>query len=240
MTCKLQAEFIPQRVRKNTYGHADAAGVFIWNPPAVDTEEDYAHDIIMWKTGQASGLKQYDDYFNNGEYIILAIQGQVEPSVWDKTKADVRFPAIEAAKCPITLINLMKERATDTQSGLWPPLAYMTHIQKNVGLLQNPKWGGTTSIGEYKRQVDSGVDTATRLGGNCTYGTAMMIPFLTDNGETLATYFAMTPAQQAPYDSLYKDMIVTVIMLKNCGYDTLRTWLSQQYMGPAAQAYPIV
>ena len=50
----------------------------------------------------------------------------------------------------------------------------------------------------------------------------------------------MTPAQQAPYNNLYKDMVVTVIMLKNYGYDTLRTWLSKQYMGPAAQAYPTV
>ena len=132
MTRKLQAEFIPPRVRKNTYGHADPAGDFIWNAPAVDTEEDYAHDIIIWKTGQASGLKQYDDYVNNGKYIMLAIQGQVEPSVWDKTKADVRFAAIEAAKCPVPLINLMKERATGTQSGLWPPLVYITHVQKNV------------------------------------------------------------------------------------------------------------
>ena len=94
--------------------------------------------------------------------------------------------------------------------------------------------------GDYKRQVKSGVDTTTRLEGKCAYGTAMMIPFLDDNGETLAMYFAMTPAQQAPCDILYKDMIVTVIMLKNCGYETLRTFLSQQFMSPAAQAYPTV
>ena len=46
--------------------------------------------------------------------------------------------------------------------------------------------------------------------------------FLTDNGETLETYFAMNPAQQAPYEALYKDMVVTIIMLKNCGYESLR------------------
>ena len=159
MTRKLQAEFMPTRVRKNTYGNPNPAGVFIWNAPAMDTEEDYAHDMIIWKTGQASGLKQYDDYVNNGEYLMLAIQGQVEPSVWDKTKADVRFAAIQAAKCPIALINLMKERATGTQSGLWPPLAYITHVQKNVGHKQNPTWGGSTSIGDFKRQVEPGVDT---------------------------------------------------------------------------------
>ena len=26
---------------------------------------------------------------------MLAIQGQIEQSLWDKTKGDVRFPAIE-------------------------------------------------------------------------------------------------------------------------------------------------
>ena len=54
-------------------------------------------------------MKQYQDYVNNGEYIILSIQGQVEQSLWDKTKGDVRFPVIEAAKCPIELTKLMKQ-----------------------------------------------------------------------------------------------------------------------------------
>ena len=67
-----------------------------------------------------------------------------------------------------------------------------------------------------------------------------MGPFLTANGETLETYFGMNPAQQAPYEALYEDMIVTIIMLKNCGYDSIRKWLSKQHMGPNAQAYPTV
>ena len=29
-------------------------------------------------------------------------------------------------------------------------------------------------------------------------------------------------------------------MIKNCGYESLRRWLSQQYMGPNVQAYPTV
>ena len=63
-------------------------------------------------------MKQFLEYKNNGEYIMLAIKGQIESSLWDKTKADVRFPAIQAAKCPIELIKLMKLRATGTQSGV--------------------------------------------------------------------------------------------------------------------------
>ena len=47
MTRKLQAEFIPTRVRKNTYGNPNPAGVFICNAPAMDTEEDCAHDMII-------------------------------------------------------------------------------------------------------------------------------------------------------------------------------------------------
>ena len=49
-------------------------------------------------------MRQFQDYKNNGEYIMLAIEGQIEPSLWDKTKADVRFAAIQTATCPIALI----------------------------------------------------------------------------------------------------------------------------------------
>ena len=86
MVRKPQADFIPARVCKSNYGVLGAnPGEFIWNAPAVDTEEDYINDTTVWKTGQVSGMKQYQDYVNNGEYIMLAIEGQVEPLLWDKT-----------------------------------------------------------------------------------------------------------------------------------------------------------
>ena len=54
----------------------------------------------------------------NGESIFLVIQGQVEPSLWNKTKDDPRFAAIQALKCPIDLINLMKEGYTGAAAGV--------------------------------------------------------------------------------------------------------------------------
>ena len=70
-----------------------------------------------------SGIKNWDNYENNGEYIFSAIQGQVEPSLWDKTKDDPKFVAIQALKCSIELIILKKERFTGAIAGVWDPLA---------------------------------------------------------------------------------------------------------------------
>ena len=47
----------------------------------------------------------------------------------------------------------------------------------------------------------------------------------------------MAATARSPYDSLYKDLIVTVIITKNCGYDNLRKWLAQHHMSPHGQAY---
>ena len=138
MTRKLEADFMPTRPRKRDYGGDDIHGFFQWNAPALDTEEDYIGDHTLWDKGLAAGIKRYGDYVNNGEYLCLTIQGQVEPSLWDKTRADVRFAAIQALKCPIALIILMKERATGTQSGLWPPMAFIARLQKTVQHKHNP------------------------------------------------------------------------------------------------------
>ena len=83
MIRKTQANFIPARVRKTNYGIAGAnpGDAFIWNAPAIDIEEDYVNDVTVWKTGQVFIMKQYQDYVNNGEFIMLAIQGQVEQSL---------------------------------------------------------------------------------------------------------------------------------------------------------------
>ena len=40
MTRKLEADFIPIRPHKRDYGGDDAHGVFQWNAPALDTEDD--------------------------------------------------------------------------------------------------------------------------------------------------------------------------------------------------------
>ena len=85
-----------------------------------------------------SGINQWNNYVNNGESIFLAIHWQVEPSLWDKTKDDPRFAAIQALKCPIELINLMKERCTGAAAGVWLPLAFVKQQYKTVSYSHSP------------------------------------------------------------------------------------------------------
>ena len=82
--------------------------------------------------------------------------------------------------------------------------------------------------------------TAVQLGGKFAFGSSMMEPILVDDDETLASYLAMDATHQRPYEDLYKDLVVTIIMLKNCGFESLRKWLSKQHMDPGTQAYPTV
>ena len=111
MERKLKADFIPIGPRKRDYRTIDVAGDFHWRADALDTEEDYLRDCKIWDRNLTAGSKQLRDYVNNGEYLFLAIQSQVEPSLWDKTKDDDRFVAIQTLKCPIAFINLMKDRS---------------------------------------------------------------------------------------------------------------------------------
>ena len=95
-------------------------------------EDDYNRAMKVWDRSVSSGINQWNNYENNGEYILLAIQGQVEPSLWDKTKDDPRFAAIQALKCPIKLVNLMKERCTGAAAGVWAPLAFVKQLSRTI------------------------------------------------------------------------------------------------------------
>ena len=86
----------------------------------------------VWDRSVTLGINKWSNYENNGEYIFLAIQGQVEPSLWDKTKDDPRFAAIQALKYLIELINLMKERCTGAAAGVWAPLALIKQFSRTV------------------------------------------------------------------------------------------------------------
>ena len=128
--------------RKQDYGMVDALDLFHWCASTLDTEEDYNRDLKIWDRNLTAGIKQWKEYVNNGKHLFLAIQGQMEPSLWDKTKDDARFTAIQTLKCTIALINLMKERSTETMNEVWYPLALMSQFQQTVSYLQNPIFGG--------------------------------------------------------------------------------------------------
>ena len=85
MNWKAQADFMTIEPHKRNYSAVDAVtDAFIWHAPALDSEEDYIRDCKIWDTNLAAGIKQWNEYVNNGEYIFLTIQGQVEPSLWDR------------------------------------------------------------------------------------------------------------------------------------------------------------
>ena len=118
MERKNQDNFMPADVGRSTYGAMNAAGVFLWNENVLDTDDRYTRDMKVWDRSVSAGINQWNKYVNNGESLCLAIKGQVEPSLWDKTKDDTRFAAIQALQCPIGLINLMKERCTGGSAGV--------------------------------------------------------------------------------------------------------------------------
>ena len=80
MQRKTHDNFIPAAVGRSAYGVL-AAGVFVWNGNALDTEDQYNRDMKIWDRSVTSVIRQWDNYVNNGEYIFLAIQEQVEPSL---------------------------------------------------------------------------------------------------------------------------------------------------------------
>ena len=102
----------------------------------------------------------------------------MESSLLDKTKDDTRFPAVQASKFPIMLIKLKKDKSKGIMTGVLKPLALITQFQTCISYLQNSIQGGLKPIGDYKRTVESFVDTTCRLGGLFAFATALMEPFL--------------------------------------------------------------
>ena len=88
MTRKTEVDCMPTEPQKQDYSTVDALGVFHWRVFALDMEVDYNRDLKIWHRSLTAGIKQWRDYVNNGKYSFLLIQGQVEPSLWEKTKDD--------------------------------------------------------------------------------------------------------------------------------------------------------
>ena len=100
----------------------------------------------------------------------------MEPSLWDKTRDDPGFAAVDALKCPIALINLMKDRCTGAVPGVWAPLALMEQHRRTISSRQGYRakigngLGPSLSIGEYKRAVESNVAITCRLARMFAFG----------------------------------------------------------------------
>ena len=94
-------------------------------------------------------------------------------------------------------------------------------------------------IGDYKRTVESYVVTTCKLGGVLAFELTLMEPILAtvQPVATLQAYVGTNEAARRPYDLLYTDLIVTIIMTDGCSYGSLKKWLAQKQLIAGAQAY---
>ena len=123
-------------------------------------------------------------------------------------------------------MNLMKERCTGAAAGVWGPLAMIKKLDRTVSYSQSPPRGGDNvmPIGDYKRTVESRVATTSKLAGMLAFRSTLMEPILAaaQPAVTLYTYVAMNEAQRQPYDLLYADKVVAIIMINGCSYGSLK------------------
>ena len=74
------------------------------------------------------------------------------------------------------------------------------------------------------------------------FGAGLMRPILeaAQPPITIAQYAALDEDGWQPYNVLYEDAIVSMILTRTCDYDSLRTWLAQNHLIPGSQAYTMV
>ena len=84
--------------------------------------------------------------------------------------------------------------------------------------------------------------TTCKLGEMLAFGTGLMRPILAaaQPSVTLAGYVGMNQVDCWPYDLLYEDAIVSIILTRSCDFDSLRNWLAQNHIIPGNQAYTTV
>ena len=77
----------------------------------------------------------------------------------------------------------------------------MHQLGTTIGFHQKPKQGEGLLTGDFKRTVESYVATVCKTGEMFTFGTMIYYkPFLTDAGQTIATYVALNKEQCRPFD----------------------------------------
>ena len=50
----------------------------------------------------------------------------------------------------------------------------------------------------------------------------------------------MNEVDRRPYDMLYEDAIVSIILTRSCDFDSLRSWLAQNHLIPGSQVYTAI
>ena len=161
----------------------------------------------IWDSKSKEGIRQWNKYLN--------IKGQIESSLWrlwDKTVDDPGFAAaIETLKCPIVLVNLMRNwctRTTGAVTGIW-----VWHLSDNLSG-QYPYINALRAVklhqlvgNYYRRTVESNVETTWQLGEIFTFGieTTLMEPILAGAQlpVTIAACVALNTAGRQPYNALY-------------------------------------
>ena len=67
MQRKTRDDFMPADVGRSAYGAVNQAGVFVWNGNAIVLEDDCNKAIKVWDRCVSLGIKNWENYENNGE-----------------------------------------------------------------------------------------------------------------------------------------------------------------------------
>ena len=123
---------MPATVNKLNYGAFNNANAFVFTganaTEMYENEQNYEIDKKIWESEQREGIQKWGKYQEHSEALFLTIKGQIDPALWDRTMDNAQFTAVEAGKCPIALLNLIKDRCTGAVAGLWEPLAIMKQL----------------------------------------------------------------------------------------------------------------
>ena len=85
---------------------------------------------------------------------------------------------------------------------MWALLAFIDQLKWTVSSWQNPQYGGSATIGDYKQTVESNVAITYRLSEMFAFGTGLMQPILAEAQPpiTLAGDVALNEVDRQPYD----------------------------------------
>jgi hypothetical protein len=207
-------------------GKADGGKKVVYTDPL-------KHESAMdhWKLKVKTETDTMEKYKLNGSSLFEIIRGQLDDPLLGKLAHDPNYQKALISQCPIDLLTLLKSACSlGDGSTVNPNLARLQLLRKSVSFQQKPRHKTVSmETSKYKRTFEVHIDSVMEKCGMFSFGTSWWEPFLTADGQSLATFIAMDVTNQNKYNSLVKDEIIGMLMIEGCNSEGLKNHLKNEY-----------
>jgi hypothetical protein len=193
---------------------------------------EYKRMQNKWNAGAKTRSDAWEKYDEYGPKLFDLVLGQIEEELQDQMGHDDDFDKAKKDRDPLLLLQLLKKTCYEGAFNHDPVTTTILSMKSTCLTYQHirHKKGGPMTTSNYKKMVQSNIDSTIATSGDFCFGTNVWKVEIKKDGKQLSDWFSFSEDVKQAYNKKVRDKLVARIMVLNTSRKEARDSLKNDYL----------